>query len=68
MAELTEADNRDYLMDWSARIAEAISTDELKLLVDEYRAIARNRNLSDTDRSIARKRALWLNRHLQKSK
>ena len=68
MAELTEADNRDYLMDWSARIAEAVSADELKLLVDEYRAIARNRNLSGTDRSIARKRALWLSRHLPKTK
>jgi hypothetical protein len=68
VAELTEGDNREYLADWSARIAEAVSSDELKLLVDEYRTIARNRNLSDTDRSIARKRALWLSRHLPKRK
>jgi len=68
MAERTEGDSREYLADWSARIAEAVSADELKLLVDEYRAIARNRNLSDTDRSIARKRALWLSRYLPKRK
>ena len=60
-------DSREYLEQWSKSVADAVEIEELRSLIAEYRSIGRNKNLLDDDRSIARKRAHWLSRHLPKT-
>lgn len=56
-------DSPEYLSRWSAEVAAAISRDELKTLVAEYRRISRNANDAES-RRIARRRAESLSGHL----
>ena len=58
------ADDVAYLADWAAKLAAAVTADELRAMVKGYEAIARNQKLPDEDRRIARNRANVLKRQL----
>ena len=61
---MTEQSEREYLREWSAGVATAVTEGELRSLVEHYRSIERNPKLDDEDRAVARRRAQWLVRHL----
>ena len=59
-------DTPEYLAEWSAKLAEALTTDELRLLARDYGRFARNQKLSARDRQIARRREKAIRRILSK--
>ncbi len=50
-------DSPDYLTKWAAQLADALSADELRRLVQDYARQSRNSKSPETDRAFARRRA-----------